>query len=95
MNLINESLFCCVLLIFIMNIFGLFLWKIKKDIAITNAFQNILDELGHKTNKIWVDQGSGSITSWLEKNNIEIYSTHNEGKYVITETFIRTLMNKI
>ena len=78
-----------------MNIFGLFLWKIKKDIAITNAFQNILDELGHKTNKIWVDQGSGSITSWLEKNNIEIYSPHNEGKYVITETFIRTLMNKI
>ena len=32
---------------------------------------------------------------WLEKNDIEIYSTHNEGKSVIAERFIRTLKNKI
>ena len=32
---------------------------------------------------------------WLEKNNIEMYSTHNEGKSVIAERFIRTLKNKI
>ena len=33
--------------------------------------------------------------SWLEKSDIEIYSTHNEGKSVIAERFIRTLKNKI
>ena len=32
---------------------------------------------------------------WLEKNNLEIYSTNNEGKSVIAERFIRTLKNKI
>ena len=30
-----------------------------------------------------------------EKNDIEMYSMHNEGKYVIAERFIRTLKNKI
>ena len=29
------------------------------------------------------------------KNNIEMYSTHNEGKSVVAERFIRTLKNKI
>ena len=32
---------------------------------------------------------------WLEKNDVEMYSTHNEGNYVIAERFIRTLKNKI
>ena len=33
---------------------------------------------------------------WLEKNNTEkMYSTHNEGKSVIAERFIRNLENKI
>ena len=31
----------------------------------------------------------------MEDNNIEIYSTHNEGKSVIAERFLRTLKNKI
>ena len=30
---------------------------------------------------------------WLEKYDIKMYSTHNEGKYVVTERFIRTLKN--
>ena len=34
------------------------------------------------------------MKSWLEKNAIEMYSTHNEGKSVVTERFIRTLKNK-
>ena len=40
-----------------------------------------------KQNKIWVDKGSEfdnrSMKSWLEKNDIEIYSTHNEEKSVV------------
>ena len=35
------------------------------------------------------------MKSWLEKKGIEMYSTHNEGKSVIAEKFIRTLKNKI
>ena len=72
-----------------------FFLKDKKVITITNAFQKILNESKRKPNKIWVHKGSGfynrSITSWLEKNDIEMYSTHNEAKSVIAERFIRTL----
>ena len=35
------------------------------------------------------------MKSWLEDNDIEIYSTHNEGKYVVAERCVRTLKNKI
>ena len=35
------------------------------------------------------------MKSRLETHNIEMYSTHNEGRFVITEIFIRTLKNKI
>ena len=35
------------------------------------------------------------MKSWLEKNAVEMYSTHNEGKSVVSEIFIRTLKNKI
>ena len=33
------------------------------------------------------------MKSWLEKN-IEMQSTHNEGKSVVAEKFMRTLKNK-
>ena len=32
---------------------------------------------------------------WLEKYELEMYPTYNEGKPVITQRFIRTLKNKI
>ena len=35
------------------------------------------------------------MKSWLEKNDIEMYSTHNEGESVVAERFIRTIKNKI
>ena len=35
------------------------------------------------------------MKSWLQKNEIEMYSTHNEGRSVVAERFIRTLKNKI
>ena len=31
----------------------------------------------------------------MQDNNIEMYSTHNEGKYIVAERFARTLKNKI
>ena len=35
------------------------------------------------------------MKSWLEKNNVEIYSIHNDKKSVVAERFVRTLKNKI
>ena len=77
------------LLIFSVNIHGLFLWKIKEVLLLLMAFQKILDESNGKPNKIWVDKASEfynkSIKSWFQYNDIEIYSTHNERISVVTE----------
>ena len=35
------------------------------------------------------------MKSFLLNNKIAMYSTHNEGKSVVAERFIRTLKNKI
>ena len=73
--------------------------KDKNDMTITKTFQNILGESNRKPNKIWVDKGSKfynrSMKSWLQDNDVELYSTHNERKSVVAERFIRTLKNKI
>ena len=73
--------------------------KDQKGVSIVNAFQKILKESNRKPNKIWVDKGSefynNSFKKWLKDNDIEMYSTHNEGKSVVAERFIRTLKTKI
>ena len=73
--------------------------KDKKGTVIVNVFQSTLDSSKIKPNKIWVDQGSEFYNThfkkWLKDNNIEMYSTHNEGKSVVAERFIRSLKNKI
>ena len=84
------------------DLFSKYAWVIplkdKKGTSIVNAFQKIISK-GRKPNKIWVDQGSEfynqSFKDFLKINNIEMYSTYNEGKSVIAERFIRTLKNKI
>ena len=35
------------------------------------------------------------MKSWLEKNDIVMYSTHNEGKSIVAKGFIKTLKNEI
>ena len=59
----------------------------------------ILKESNIKPNKIWVNKDiefyNRSMKSWLEKNDKETYSMHNEGKSIATERIIRTLKNKI
>ena len=73
--------------------------KDTEGTTIVNAFQSILNNFNRKPNKIWVDQGSefynNTFKKWLKDNAISIYSTHNEGKSVVAERFIRTLKNKI
>ena len=79
--------------------------KDEKGTSIVNAFKKIISK-GSETeskgwgisNKIWVDQGSefynNSFKDFLKINNIEMYSTYNEGKSVVAERFIRTLKKK-
>ena len=84
------------------DLFSKYTWVIplkdKKGTSIVIAFQKIIAEK-RKPNKIWVDQGSefynNSFKDFLKINNIEMYSTYNEGKSVVAERFIRTLKNKI
>ena len=90
-------------LLCVIDTFSKYAWVIpvidKKGISIVRAFQIILKQSNRKPNKIWVDKGSdfynASFKKWLRDNNIVMYSTHNEGKFVVAERFIRTLKNKI
>ena len=84
------------------DLFSKYAWvvpiKDKKGTSIVNAFQKIISK-ERKPNKIWVDQGSefynNSFKDFSKINDIEIYSTYNEGKSVAAERFIKTLKNKI
>ena len=75
------------------------LLKDKRGISIVNAFQWIISE-GRKPNKIWVDQGGEFYKRYFKRflkinTIVEMYSTHNEGKSVVTERFIKMLKSKI
>ena len=60
--------------------------------------QKILDEPNRKPNEIWTDKDNKfykkSMKSLLDKNEIEIYSAHNEGKSVVSKRVIRTIKKK-
>ena len=87
----------------VIDIFSKYTWvvplKDKKGVSIVAAFQSILKQSNRKPNKVWVDKGSefynASFKKWLRDNNIVMYSTNNEEKYVGPERFIRTLKSKI
>ena len=90
-------------LLCVIDIFSKYAWvvplKDKKGISIVKAFQSILKQSNRKPNKIWVDKESefyiAYFKKWLRDNDIVMYSTHNEGKYVVAEKYIRTLKSKI
>ena len=73
--------------------------KDKKGISIVNEFDKIIKQSNRKPNKIWVDQGgefyNNVFEKWLSDNDINMYSTYNEGKSVVAERLIRTLKNKL
>ena len=90
-------------LLCVIDIFSKYAWvvplKDKKGVSIVDAFQKILDDSNRKPNKIWVDKGSefynSSFKKWLKDNDIETYSIHNEGIFVVAERFIGSLKIKI
>ena len=72
--------------------------KDKKDRTVLNAFIEIVNESNCKPSKLWVDQGRALYNKLLQewsKNNIFIFSIHNEGKSIIFERFIKTLNARI
>ena len=90
------------LLLCVIDIFSKYAWvvplKDKKSISIVKAFQIILKQSNRKPNKIWVDKGSEFYNAYFKKwlrDNIVMYSTHNEGKSVVAERFIRMLKSNI
>ena len=92
-----------IFLLYFIDIFSKYAWivplKDKKGVSIVDAFQKILDDSNRKPNKIWVDKGSefynSSFKKWLKDNDIETYSIHNEGIFVVAERFIGSLKIKI
>ena len=84
----------------IIDLYSRYAWSIpiknKTGKSIVEAFDSINQQ---KPKKLWVDNGSEFYNKifkkWLNDNNIEIYSTFNEGKAVVIERFNRTLKNKM
>ena len=87
----------------VIDLFCRYVWvaplKDKRIASIVNGFQSVLKKSKRKPNKIWLDHGSEFynkiFNNFLKNNDIEMYSTHNEGKPVVAERFIKTLKNKI
>ena len=87
----------------VIDLFSRYSWVIPlkniKGESIVEGFKEISDDSNRKPNKVWVDHGSecynNRFKSFLKENDIEMYSTFNEGKSVVAERFIKTLKNKI
>ena len=81
------------------SVFTKYAWvkplKNKEGKAVLNAFIEIVNEPNRKPNKLWVDQErefyNKIMQEWLDNNDILMYSTHNEGKSVFAERFVKTL----
>ena len=96
-------------LLCVIDLFSRYSWVIplknKKGDSIVEEFQKIFDSSENakhskrKPNKTWVDHGSevynNKFKNFLKDNDIEMYSTHSEGKSVVTERFVKILKNKI
>ena len=66
--------------------------KDERGVTIVNDFQKFFDSSMRKPTKIWVDRCSefynSSFKNWLEDNDIEMYSTDNDGKSVVAESLL-------
>ena len=88
-------------LLCVIDSFSRYAWVIplknKKRESIVEGFKKILNDSNRKPNKIWVDHGTefynNKFKSYLKENDIDMYSTINEGKSVVAERFIKK--NKI
>ena len=87
----------------VLDIFSRFAWarplKDKTGVNVAKALQDIISISDRKPEKIWSDRGTEfyntTVYRLLQRNDIELYSTHNDPKASIAERFIRTLRGKI
>ena len=92
-----RFLFC------VIDIYSKYAWVIplkgKKGSRINNAIKKRLYESNRKPKKICGDKDNEfynrSMESFLQNNDVEMYSMNNEGNSVVVERFIRTLKKKI
>ena len=80
----------------VIDIFSKFVWivplKRKTGQEVANAFSRILKE--RRPSKTWVDRGPKFYNKDVQKL-IELYSTENEEKSCVIETFNRTIKEKM
>ena len=84
------------------DVFTKFTWvkplKDEKGKAVLNVFIETVNESNRKPNKLRVDQGrkfyNKLMQELLDDNDILMYFTHNEGKSVIAEMFMKVLKVK-
>ena len=73
--------------------------KDKKGKTDYNAVIRMVNESNQKPNNLRVDQRRGFynklMQEWLGNNDVLMYSTHSDGKLVISERFRKTLLPKI
>ena len=92
----NKYLLCAI------DLFSKYVWvvplKIKEGLVLLMHFkkysQKEKNQIKHGFIKV-VNFCNNSFKDFLKINNIEMYSTYNEGKPVVAERVIRTQKNKI
>ena len=88
-------------LLCVIDIYSKYAWvvplKNKTGNEVRSAIMKIFKE--RKPEKIWADRGrefyNKDVETLMDKNNVDLYSTFNEGKSVVAERFIRTLKEKL
>ena len=90
-------------LLTVIDLYSRYAWVIplkrKTGIEVRDAFRRIVNTSDRIPKKLWVDRGkefyNSPMTVWRGENDIDIYSTNNEGKAVVIERFNRTLKSRM
>ena len=83
----------------VIDLFTRYAWAIplknKTASTVKDAFEYIFNTSKRMPKKLWTDRGmefyAKIMKSFLSQQNIELYSTNNEGKAVMVERLNRTL----
>ena len=73
--------------------------KNEKSKTVLKGFIKMFDESNRTPNNLWVDQGkefyNRLMQKWSDENNVLMYSNDNESRFLVADTFIKTLKAKI
>ena len=96
----NKNVKCLLCVIVVLTKYAwVKILKDKQGKTVYKAFIRMVNESNRKPNKLWVDQRrefyNKLMQEQLDNNDVLMCSTHNKGKLVISERFIKTLQAKI